>query len=909
MGIPDPSSTLFQRASQQVDAVVHKNFHQYTHEKPLRASQVPTLEVQPDQISGSSTTSAITPPQVLLNGYDMQEISSHITLLAGHLPAPDRQSIEALVTQQTLDKMGLHIGSIINTKFQQNLVGGNNLVVQVRIVGVIALRFPKETLWYHDGFDNADTFQPQPYGGSLLYPLMTSNTTLLSFFDTIHPNNISNGFFFFWVYPLDVAQLNSSSLDTLTNQNNALGIDLSTSIVQQSSAGRQILEWVLTFGPLRSALPTYSGHILLVEWVSTALLIMTLGLVLFFVSMMSEILIDRQGTVIATLRSRGAQQKQVFGIFATQGLLSALIALIVGSFLAIAVTHGIVSIVLPLRAQEALNTIESNPLATVMSTGWFALIAVAGSVLTMLLAIRRAAHINIVTLRRETARSTKQSLWQRLYLDILIPIIVLIGYSVYSLTLSLPDSGDNNAKPEGTAAFALLAVLLMLIAVIIFFQRVFPFMLRMCTIFTIRGRGASGALALAQIERSPRAASRMISLLALAMALATFTLIFTSSQQQRITDNIDYLAGADFSGEVPTIANQLPAQQNAQYQRIPGVTSASMGYKTVLVQDMVGGIGVHLIAVDAQNFAQSAIWHESDSSQPLSSLMGQLISHRADASKQHVVSAIVDNQMAQLFRLHAGSSFVLTLPASNQSLSFQVVATVTHIPGVYNESPGNPGIVVDYQGYEAAYTKMTQKPLPPNYIWLHTQSDEKSLAQVRQALTAKPLQLGSLQDRRAMLQSTQSNLLLIDLQNMLDIGAATSLLLALLGMLIATWSDTANRLTHFAVLRALGMASRQIAAVFLWEQGIIYISAMLLGMLLGSMLTTLIKPLLIITSNISPFVNTNALNTPPIQIVVSIPQLLLMASFVAGICAVSLGIMVAHVSRPSTAQTLRLNED
>ncbi|MEO7020737.1 MAG: FtsX-like permease family protein [Ktedonobacteraceae bacterium] len=46
--------------------------------------------------------------------------------------------------------------------------------------------------------------------------------------------------------------------------------------------------------------------------------------------------------------------------------------------------------------------------------------------------------------------------------------------------------------------------------------------------------------------------------------------------------------------------------------------------------------------------------------------------------------------------------------------------------------------------------------------------------------------------------------------------------------------STANRLTNFAVLRALGMAPRQVAMILMWEQGVVYLVALLLGLGLGA---------------------------------------------------------------------------
>src|SRR5260221_13329989 len=95
----------------------------------------------------------------------------------------------------------------------------------------------------------------------------------------------------------------------------------------------------------------------------------------------------------------------------------------------------------------------------------------------------------------------------------------------------------------------------------------------------MRSRGMISMLALAQMARSPRQAIRMTLLLALAIAFAIFTLVFASSQSQRISDIAAYESGADFSGDIPLAAQHLTVQgETAKYSTISGVTSVTVGY-------------------------------------------------------------------------------------------------------------------------------------------------------------------------------------------------------------------------------------------------------------------------------------------------------------------------------------------
>src|SRR5579884_1358934 len=140
--------------------------------------------------------------------------------------------------------------------------------------------------------------------------------------------------------------------------------------------------------------------------------------------------------------------------------------------------------------------------------------------------------------------------------------------------------------------------------------------------------------------------------------------------------------------------------------------------------------------------------------------------------------------------------------------------------------------------------------------------------------------------------------------------------LARAGNLIASWLSARSRLTSFAVLRALGASSKQLASILTWEQSIIYLTSLLLGLLFGAILSLLALPALVFTNAGSSGTQSNvtsssffvAQTVPPVQIVIP-PALLLVLAILIVICVAALTLMVRVVSRPSISQTLRLNED
>lgn len=130
---------------------------------------------------------------------------------------------------------------------------------------------------------------------------------------------------------------------------------------------------------------------------------------------------------------------------------------------------------------------------------------------------------------------------------------------------------------------------------------------------------------------------------------------------------------------------------------------------------------------------------------------------------------------------------------------------------------------------------------------------------------------------------------------------------------MASWLNVRTRLTSFAVLRALGTTPRQIASVLLWEQGIVYATALFLGIIFGVLLSLTVVPALIFTS-ITP--GTLISNNDFYALQQIIPAQLV-APFSLGIAflvlivilVVALVMMLRVILRRSMRQALRLSVD
>ncbi len=870
--------------------------------------------------------------QNLAQIYDgsMPQIAPHITLLQGRLPSATAKDIEVALLPQTASLLKATIGSVFYYPVALlNAPPAKSIAyLPLHVVGIFSVKNANDPFWHQVGFDPVGMPPPQ---SSTLHTMLASSANVLSvysqLFSTPQSNLwvLKNAVEYYWYYRLDVDHLTINDLYNVLDGVYQAQMNVSSNVILQEPPYTDQTKIILPTDILQQ----FSDRIPIARIPVNSLLFLILGLVLFFVSMMADLLVDRQSETIAILRSRGASRPQIFGSLVIQSLGLGVVALALGPLLALVLVRLVALRTFTASDQTALETILSNPLQTLWDLRWYALAAGGVGVLAMIVSLFRAVSRDVLSLRRESARTSTRPLWQRLNLDIVAAIIMLVGYGT-SLYVSSAGVLDPQLQLLLLTPLTLVGAVFLLLACLLLFLRLFPLLLEWGSWLATRNKGAAPVLALAQMARAPRQSLRMTLLLALATAFAIFTLVFTASQQQRIVDVSGYQGGADFSGP---IANQYYVQAQLgsvtqQYRSIPGVLSATMGYAGISKGSASGlsSFQVEVRAVDTSNFASTAIWTSQDSTQSLSSLMQQLIAARNNAIKHSVIPAIVDAATWNQLDLSQGKPF--TLDFSDGTVAFIAIAEVQHIPTIsdnagYGSSTAtvaSGGILTDYLTYATVYqndfltTSGTQ--IPPNYVWLRTKSDAQSLASVRHALSTGALQLSTVYDRRASDQALRSDPLYLDLIVVLALGAATALLLALLGNLIASWLSARSRLTSFAVLRALGTPPRQVASTLGWEQGIVYGTALLLGIIFGFLLSTLIVPVLVFTS-----VGTNQANSaissgaffiaqsvPPIQLVFPATVVIALAVLIA-ICVVALGMMIRTVSRPSVSQTLRLNED
>ncbi|GCE18471.1 hypothetical protein KDK_22710 [Dictyobacter kobayashii] len=884
--------------------------------------------------------------QLALEGTDMTAVANgkHVSLFQGRLPATHLKaytdsdsSIEIALPENAAISLQVKVGSQLYTRVAtaEPGAGGKAVawhVIPIMVVGIFHDLDGKDPFWHGDNLAKSSlTSRPD---GPFAYKAVVSNETLVSTFSRFIPktdkpdtrpispmdDNITpvqppghpliNPMTITWYYSLDPQTISNDQLDFLLSALHSFQFHRTPTDIMLLSYG---LTGIHTFVPI-DALAAYRSQLAVSQVPALSLVIMIFSLLLYFVTLMADLLVERQAPALAIVRSRGGSRGQVFGALMIQGTIVSLLALLLGVILAIPATAGLSLLMLSAADYGAIGAVLANWISAGLSVSGYAVITVVVVLVALMIAIYQATALDVLALRRETGRSTHKSFQLRFRLDLLAVIVMVVGYGV-SFYLTSSDTLDPHLRLILLSPLIMARAIFTIIAAILLFLRFFPYLLRWGSNWaTRRDRGASSVLALAQLSRSPRQSLRMALLFALATAFALFALVFSASQIQRTNDEAAHTVGADFSGTFfyPPDAAIMNDQIKA-YSQLKGVQGVSVGYVDKLnLADRQAY--VNFVAVDADTYKNVVYWPSDNASQPLPALMQQLSQGRTSEDHEQVVPALIDQAMASAYHLSPGSKFALSATADGTNIiPFKVTTIVKYVPTMTIPN----SVLVDLRAYQKLYDRIANpvgsQPLAINQIWLRTTDDATQLTQIRRELiNGNQRQLASFNDRRQLVENLRREPLYIQLLGILALGPAVALLLVLLGCLIASWLQARDRLTNFAIMRALGATPGNIASTLAWEQTIVYAIAILLGAIFGAVLSWMAVPSLIFSSSTSPQTTLDqfyqAQSIPPVQIIV--PALLGVGfAILIVICVLALSMMLRVISKPSLAATLRINED
>ena len=366
-----------------------------------------------------------------------------------------------------------------------------------------------------------------------------------------------------WTSELDTDQLNVANMPDAQETFDLLREDL-------RSIGAS------AFSPIEARLDSFERDLSFTRAPILLLLAQVVGIALFYVTIVSGILVAQRREELFALRSRGASLRQVLGSTAIEGLALALVAAAAGPFIAAGAIAllGYTGVFSGLTGGAAIST-TLTPDSFLLSAGG-ALAAAA----FMLAPLWAASRTRVLAERLKSAAgaagSTVNAL-QRYYLDVALVLVaagLIFEADLRGTVFERNSVGGLSADPlllSTPALFALAAALVIM--------RLLPWAYRFAAWVSYDRAPLPIAATLRYVARTIGPSARLTILLMLGAALGTFAASWSGTVDRSLAERIQYASGVEARAELDEGAYSSPEGVRDRLAPVEGIRRIETAFR------------------------------------------------------------------------------------------------------------------------------------------------------------------------------------------------------------------------------------------------------------------------------------------------------------------------------------------
>ena len=829
----------------------------------------------------------------------------HINVIEGSLPQAatgDTEVIDVMISQEFAEQTGLQPGEeyIVFRKPEAKVAADGTtstatsvkpIQLNVRISGIWVATNDSDPYWF---------YSPKSLATNLVVPEAT-------FRSRIAPAMEGEIYAAIWYTVFDGESIRTDDVPDLVSRIN----------YANSRVSSLLPNTVLDISPLEE-LEDYRYTIFVMTIVLYVFSVPILGLVLYFIGLISGLVVERQRGEIAILKSRGTGDFQVVGIYAMQGLVVGIIGLLLGLLLGrwLAVVMGDAISFLTFGRRQALP-VTVTPRAIRM-----ALFGVLIAFVATLWPAIQASRLTIVTYKRDRARAMEKPFWQRYFLDFLL--MIPAGYGYYMLrnrgTINFlgTQAGGNPFKDP----LLFLVPSLTIFAVSLLLIRLFPLLMEGLTWLTGRiSKSVSVVLAFRQLARTSRQFTGALLLLVLTLSLATFTASMARTLNQSMLDSWRYRYGGDYnlieSGEntetgatsgsqtETAAATQTTSAKTVQgefrgwsfvpvseHLKVEGVTGAiRVGTYQAEVSMSKASARAKFYGIDRLEFPKVGFFRRDFAWHNLGTLMNRLASDNA---------AILANPgFLRDFALDVGDhiSMTVSLYGERKEIEFVIADTIDYFPTFYPDDSnninyffvGNLDYIFEQIGGEYPYD-----------VWITTKPGA-DITRIVEGLKEYDINVVSAYSSAEAIAKEQAKPERTGVFGILSVGFVAAALLTVLGFLLHTYISFRQRYIEFGVLRAIGLSVGQMISFLGIEQLVLILTGITSGTLIGVVVSRVFIPFLQVGTT------ANA-NIPPFEVLIAWSDISQIYAVFGAMLAAAVGSMIYFLLHLRIFEAVKLGE-
>jgi len=590
------------------------------------------------------------------------------------------------------------------------------------------------------------------------------------------------------------------------------------------------------------------------------LIIPILLMLIFYIFMVSQLMVRSETSLISVLESRGAGRTQILTLYALESLVFGVVTLLVGPFLGLWMVKviGAANGFLEFVSRKALKVaLDGQALV-------YGLLAVFLFVITTLLPVFIQSRTSIVQQKRKKSRVGRAPLWQRIFLD-----IILLGLSLYSLyRLNAQLKLQRETGIVGTEAdldfLLFLSSTIFILGAGLFFLRLYPFLVRLVYFLGRRFWNPVLYASFHQISRSNGQEQFLMIFLILALSIGLFNANAARTINRNTEDSIRCTVGADImlqeywqkfdQNGLPIVEDGGGMSMDAssysynqvvkyyepnlsKYSQLEGVEAAARVFRSSESRVSKGSArsdAVHLMAIDPYDFARTA-WSRSD-------MMRYHLNEYMNVMITTPNAVIVSENLRDKLDLKVGDGIIYTVNTTD-SVDGVVIAFVDYWPGFEPMQLDRSGQLREQSLIVSSMEFMLSKTaIQPYEVWLKRESGVTDKV-IYEDIEEKRINIVDISSATQQITAAKNDPQLQGTNGALTLGFIVSMLICAVGFLIYWIMSVQGRVLQFGIFRAMGMSKGGVIGLLVTEQVLVSGVAVFVGTLIGSLSSLLFVPL------------------------------------------------------------------
>ncbi len=776
----------------------------------------------------------------------LSDLEEHVNVIKGRMSNPGVQgnTIEAVVTPADLLDHRLTLNKAYDVK-SGKVVDDNvteyKLSLKVVIVGVVEPKSKEDLYWFFN------------FIGNNSFPVLyIDQSTLKQIYFTEEP--IVN-FITQWYTALDYTKLTIDSMNTIRE-------------LSKEWNGAYESKEISTFDmPIVKTYVKYTESEKLINNIMWLFSILVFVIITFYIIMISKLIIDYDKNEIVLITSRGGSKLHILKGYLLQSLTIGILALGIGPFLGIFICQIIGSS----NSFLEFTNRKGIPIVLNYKTYWYSIIVILIITVFILITAALFSGTSLIRHKQEKGRYKNITVYIRILLS--LSLIVLSIYWLFSYKMLAKRAGGFLPNADGLPIDPMLFLnaSLLIVGTGLFLTNIFPFIVKLLFLVGKRFWPTSIYTAFIQVARSAGQEQFLMLFIVLTLSIGIFSANSARTINANAEDAIRYQNGADIKlldnwvhieDENAITANDMIAASwgnvaalkkiesynnrsasglltdkyiepdFTQYSQLPGVEKAARVYveeSTSIAP--IASLPVRFMAIHTSEFGNTA-WFRPEL---LPYHWYEYLNKLADHPNGVLLSGSFKDK-----KIKEGDEIILRV--AKQSVKVVVIDFVDYWPS-FSQNTSDPtgksiknNLIVANFGYI-----FNSIPIKPYEVWIKRKQGYSG-ADILKQLKEKAIEPLTFNDTNKDIAELKREPAILSTNGSLTLGFILTMIICLSGFLIYWVIALKKRALQFGIMRAMGISTKNVIGMLIFEHLLISGSAILAGISIGEAVSRIFIP-------------------------------------------------------------------